>query len=85
MFASTNVRILKRLSLSLSGSFSSIHNQISLPRRGATDEEVLLRQRTLQTNYSYFAFASINYIFGSIFNNIVNPRFGGGGGSVIFF
>lgn len=86
VFASTNVRILKGLSFSLSGSYSSIHNQIHLPRRGATDEEVLLRQRSLQTSYSYFGFASINYTFGSIFNNVVNPRFGGGGGqSFIIF
>jgi hypothetical protein len=83
VFASTNVRILKGLSFSLSGSYSSIHNQIYLPRRGATDEEVLLRQRSLQTSYSYFGFASINYTFGSIFNNVVNPRFGGG--SMVFF
>lgn len=80
VFASTNVRILKGLSFSVSGSYSSIHDQIHLPRRGATEEEVLLRQRSLQTSYSYFGFASLNYTFGSIFNNVVNPRFGGGGG-----
>lgn len=85
VFASTNVRILKGLSFSLSGSYSRIHNQLSLPRRGATDEEVLLQQRRLQTNFSYFAFASINYTFGSIFNNVVNPRFGSGGGGQTFF
>lgn len=85
IFASTNVRILKGLSFSVSGSYSRIHNQLSLPRRGATEEEVLLQQRRLETNFSYFAFASINYTFGSIFNNVVNPRFGGGGQSFIIF
>jgi hypothetical protein len=85
IFASTNVRILKGLSFSISGSYAEIHNQLSLPRRGATEEEVLLRQQQLATNYSYFVFASINYTFGSIFNSIVNPRFGGGGGSFIIF
>lgn len=85
IFASTNVRILKGLSFSVSGSYARIHNQLSLPRRGATEEEVLLQQRRLETNFSYFAFASINYTFGSIFNNVVNPRFGGGGQSFIIF
>jgi hypothetical protein len=84
LFASTNVRVLKGLSFSLSGSYSRIHNQLSIPRRGATEEEVFLQQRRLETNYSYFAFASVNYTFGSIFNNVVNPRFGSGS-TIIFF
>ena len=37
-------------------------------------------QRQLLTGYQYFFNFGINYSFGSIFNNIVNPRFGGGGG-----
>jgi hypothetical protein len=49
---------------------------------------VLLRQKQLETNYSYYAFMSLNCTFGSILNNVVNPRFGGGGGgggSIFFF
>jgi len=39
----------------------------------------------LATGYRYFATVGISYSFGSIFNNVVNPRFGssGGGGSTI--
>ena len=85
IFAGTNIRILKGLSFSLSGSFQSIHDRLSISRSGATEEEVLLRQKQLETNYSYFAFMSLNYTFGSIFNNVVNPRFGGSGGSMFFF
>ena len=86
LFAGTSVRLLKGLSINFSGSFSSIHDQIALPKRGATQEEVLLQQRSLATSYSYYGYVSLNYTFGSIFNNVVNPRFGGSnGGQVIFF
>jgi hypothetical protein len=27
----------------------------------------------------------LSFSFGSIFNSVVNPRFGGGGGQIIFF
>ena len=38
---------------------------------------MLLRQRQLPSGYQYFLNFGISYPFGSIFNNIVNPRFGG--------
>jgi hypothetical protein len=69
-------RIRRGLSISLDGSASRIRDQISLPRRDATPEEVLLRLRQLQSGYQVDFSASISYSFGSIFNNIVNPRFG---------
>ena len=72
-----NIRILRGLSLSLEGGASRIRDQISLPKRGATSEEVLLRLRRLQSGYEYNFDVGIRYTFGSIFNNIVNPRFGG--------
>jgi hypothetical protein len=71
-----NLRITRGLSLSLSGSASRIRNQLSLPLRDATDEEVLLRIRQLQSGYEITFNFGITYSFGSLFNNIVNPRFG---------
>ncbi len=61
-----------------------MRDQIFLPRRGASDEEVLLRQRALNTNFSYFGSVNVSYTFGSIFNNIVNPRFDSGGDGFFF-
>lgn len=69
-------RIRRGLSINLDGSASRIRDQISLPRRDATPEEVLLRLRQLQSGYQVDFSASLSYSFGSIFNNIVNPRFG---------
>ena len=67
------------------GEFNRTRDQIYLPRGLASTEEVLLRQRQLASGYQYFLNFGISYSFGSIFNNIVNPRFGGGGGNFFFF
>lgn len=71
-----NVRLARGLSLSIEGSTSRIRDQISLPRRGVTEEEVLLRLRRLRSGYDYDLQIGLTYTFGSIFNTIVNPRFG---------
>ena len=69
-------RIMRGLSLDLEGSASRVRDQIALPARGATDEEILLRLRELQSDYQFDFSFGLTYRFGSIFNNIVNPRFG---------
>jgi hypothetical protein len=71
-----SLRIARGLSLTIEGSASQVRDQISLPRRDASPEEVLLRLRELQSGYEVSFDIGIRYSFGSIFNNIVNPRFG---------
>ncbi|MDZ7374185.1 MAG: hypothetical protein ONB23_09470 [candidate division KSB1 bacterium] len=79
------LRLFGGLTLQVVGSFSRIHDQLSLPKRGASKEEVLLQRRELATNYSFFGSVGISYTFGSIYSNVVNPRFGSetGGVSII--
>jgi hypothetical protein len=84
-FGSTNIRLFKGFSFNIFTDFSRPRDQIYLPRGEATTEEILVRQRQLATGYQYFVNFGITYSFGSIFNNIVNPRFGGGGGNFFFF
>jgi hypothetical protein len=74
-----NIRLFKGFSVNFFGEFSRTRDQIYLPRGEASTEEILLRQRQLLTGYQYFFNFGLQYTFGSIFNNIVNPRFGGGG------
>lgn len=76
MWGNVSFRIFKGLSIYVSGSFSFIHDQLSLPKDDASAEDVLLRQRQLATQYNYFCYLGISYTFGSIYNNVVNPRFG---------
>lgn len=77
MFGGANIRVFKGFSVNAFGQFSRTRDQIYLPRGVASTEEILLRQRQLATGYQYFVNFGISYSFGSIFNNIVNPRFGG--------
>jgi hypothetical protein len=80
-----SLRIAKGLSLNFAGGASLIHDQLSLVKGGATQQEVLLRLRELETQFEYFTSFGLSYTFGSIYNNVVNPRFGnsGGGGMTI--
>jgi hypothetical protein len=71
-----SLRIARGFSVSAELRASRIRDQISLPRRGATSEEILLRLRQLQSGYEYDFRVGLTYTFGSIFSAIVNPRFG---------
>jgi hypothetical protein len=77
IFGSTDVRLFKGFSFNVFGEYVKIQDQIGLPKGEASTEEVLLRLRQLETNYSYFVSIGVSYSFGSIFNTVVNPRFGG--------
>jgi hypothetical protein len=71
-----DIRIARGLSLNLEASASRIRNQLSLPRRDASSEEVLLRLRQLQSGFEARFELGLEYRFGSRFAAIVNPRFG---------
>jgi hypothetical protein len=71
-----DVRIARGLSLNIEASASRIRDQLSLPRRDASAEEVLLRLRQLQSGFQTRVEIGIEYRFGSAFAAIVNPRFG---------
>ncbi|MDA1028908.1 MAG: hypothetical protein O3B41_07645 [Bacteroidetes bacterium] len=77
-------RVARGLSINLEAKVSSVHDQIWLPLEESDDEDVLLGNRKLPTSFEYEMKLGFSYRFGSIYNNIVNPRFGffgGGGGS----
>jgi hypothetical protein len=74
--AEVSWRVAQGFSVSAEASASRIRDQLSLPRRGATPEEILLRLRRLRSGYEYDFQLSLTYTFGSIFSAIVNPRFG---------
>lgn len=80
LYASASLRIVKGLSVGFGVGYSFVHDQLSLPKAGATDEELLLQLRQIATTYSYHGNFSISYTFGSIYNTVVNPRFGTNGG-----
>lgn len=73
-------RILRGLSVYAFGEAALVRDQLFLPRRGATDEEILLRRSALATDIEYSLRFGVTYTFGSIFNSIVNTRFSGASG-----
>jgi hypothetical protein len=74
---SVDVRITQGLSIEIGGQLELIHNQLNLPKGDADLEEVLLHRRQLETDYQAGISFGFRYRLGSIFNNVVNTRFGG--------
>jgi hypothetical protein len=70
-----SLRIAKGLNVNLSVSASMIHDQLSLVKGGATTEQILLRVKELESSFNYYTSFGLTYTFGSIYNNVVNPRF----------
>ena len=71
-----SIRVTRGLSVNAEVSASRIRDQIALPRRDASPEEVLLRVRQLASEFEARFEIGIQYRFGSPFAAIVNPRFG---------
>jgi hypothetical protein len=73
-YTQLSLSLSQGLSLNLSGAVSIIHDQLSLPQSGATTDQILLQQTELATQYSYWTAFGVRYTFGSIYNDVVNPR-----------
>ncbi len=79
-FGNLEMRLFKGFSVDIFAEASRRRDQLSLRRGDASNEEILVRQRELATGYEYDFGFGISYSFGSIFNNVVNPRFRNAGG-----
>jgi hypothetical protein len=82
IFGSIDWRLAKGLSLVTSVDLKRIRDQLSLPARVVSQEEILLRERQLVTSYTYSASFGISYTFGSPLAQIVNRRFAGSVGTM---
>lgn len=76
LFGGLSLHLIKGFSMSMSGYGSWIHDRISLPKRDLTPEEIILQIRQQATQYDYYLSIGLTYTFGSLYSNIVNPRFG---------
>jgi hypothetical protein len=70
------LQLFKGFSLDVSYSITRIKDQLSLLKRDFSTEEILLGTTQLATDFSYWGSIGISYHFGSIYSNVVNPRFG---------
>jgi hypothetical protein len=78
-----SLRIAKGLNVNFGGGASLIHDQLNLVKQDLTTDEILLQRKELATQYDFFTSFGFTYTFGSIYNNVVNPRFGNSGGGGI--
>jgi hypothetical protein len=81
--AEWNLRLFRGMELEFGGSVERVRDQLSIPKRDATPEEILLERRALATDYRYDMRVGFSYTFGSIFSAVVNPRFGSGPGDIL--
>ncbi|MBS0012111.1 MAG: hypothetical protein KFF49_11910 [Bacteroidales bacterium] len=70
------IRIVKGLSFTMRGRIARINNQLTLPKGDLDEAEILLELQELRTAYSINGGIGLTYTFGSIYSNVVNPRFG---------
>ena len=75
VFGDLSFRVVRGLSLFVSASTSLVRDQLYLANVDLTDEEILIERRQLATDSRYRVSFGFSYTFGSIFNNVVNPRF----------
>lgn len=80
LYGSLSVRLFRGLSANVFGEYSFVRSQRYLSAAGYREIDVLLQLRQLRTSYQYWGGFGLSYTFGSVYNNVVNPRFGSSGG-----
>lgn len=78
LMAEINLRIFKGLSLQIDGGVAHISDQLNLRKGNISEAERLLKLTEIATKYRFEGGIELTYTFGSIYNNVVNPRFGDG-------
>jgi hypothetical protein len=77
LFADLELRITRGLSVNLVGEASRVQDRVSVARvAGSKRNDVLLQLRQLDTDFEFFSSVGFTFRFGSVFDNVVNPRFG---------
>jgi hypothetical protein len=71
-----DLRLGRGFSLNLRGSASRVRDQIYIAGAEQSERDILTQRQQLQTNFRYNMNVGVGYTFGSIYNSIVNQRFG---------
>jgi hypothetical protein len=85
VFSNLEIRLFRGFNLDIRGSFARVKDQIYLPIADIDDIDRLTGRVELGTDYEYSVRAGFSFTFGSVFNNVVNPRIRTGGGGRRFF
>lgn len=88
IFSELEIRLFRGFNLDIRGSVARVKDQIYLPITEVELEDRLTGRVELGTDFEYSMSIGFSFTFGSVFNNVVNPRirtggrggrFGGGG------
>ena len=71
-----DLRLGRGFSLNFRGSASRVRDQIYIAANAQSERDILTQRQQLQTNFRYNVNVGVGYTFGSIYNTIVNQRFG---------
>lgn len=77
IYSGLYLRVWKGLSFNVSGNYSIINDRLSILKGDASLEEILLKQKQQATAYRYQLRLGFSFTFGSLYNNVVNPRLKG--------
>lgn len=70
-----DIRLTGNLSFYTYSNGGIVRDQIYLAKGDASPQEILTRRRQLASGFNFNTSAGLNFRFGSIMNNVVNPRF----------
>ncbi len=76
VWGGVSIRVFEGLSFNIDGFYTRQHDQLSIRKGQASLQDVLLQRQQIESGYEYYSWFGLSYTFGSIYNNIVNPRFG---------
>ncbi len=71
-----DLRLGRGFSLNFRGSASRVRDQIYIAGTAQSERDILTQRQQLQTNFRYNMNVGMGYTFGSIYNTVVNQRFG---------
>lgn len=71
-----DLRVFQGFNIEVDGFYELVRDQINLRAERAEDGQVLTGDQELPTGYQYFVSFGFSYTFGSIYNQVVNARFG---------
>lgn len=77
IYSGLYLRVWKGLSFNVNGSYAIINDLLSTLKSEATIEEILTKQVQQATAYRYQLRLGLSFTFGSMYNNVVNPRLKG--------
>ena len=84
LFGRVEYRLMRGPNLDVEGSVARVKDQIYVSREDVPDEDILLERRQLGTDFEYDLEIGFSFTFGSVFNNVVNPRMGSNRGRRFF-